>query len=387
MLPIYVRIFGYYCIKTDDKYKTRLQNLLFTARINAYSDKEGNVFVSRRDKAKLLAAAKKERLTLSIGELLGLPRFLILKKHRIGIPLGIFLGALILFLGSNTVWRVEVSGNVEIAEDEIVRDLSALGFGVGSRTRADNYDDIITAYRLEHPEIAWMGIYTQGTTACVRVIENEVQNSTSESKQPSNLVATADAVIVRLDVLHGSSVVKPGSVVKKGDVLAIGVVSGAHSDTVLSAEGKIIGRVTESFSVEVPYLQKEKVEVERKKVGIDLIFFEKTINIFKKTSKTPMGYVIIERKEGFALPNGHVLPWSFGIREMIVYEEREYRLDKADAIFEGTALLESKIRTAVEDGELLSRSVRIEEREDACVLYATVEYTKNIAESLPFTVS
>lgn len=387
MPPLYVRVAGYYRIKIDDKYKTRLQNLLFSICVNAYLDEKGNFYIAYKDKSRLLAAAKKERLSLSVSELLGLPGLLRLHKHRVGIPLGVLLSILILLWGSNTVWRVEVSGNESVSAEAIVRGLAEEGFGIGSSTKNENYDGVITAYRLLHPEIAWMGIYTQGTTAYVRVIENNVENDKDIAPSPAHLVASMDALIVRLDIAHGTAVVKPGCVVKKGDALVLGHVPGAHVDTVLAAEGEVIGRVSENFVVEIPYVQKEKQEKERKIIECALIFFEKTINIFKKTGKSPFDYVIIERKESITLPNGLSLPIGYVVREKIAYEESELLLEKGEAILQGMELLEQKIRAAVGTGELLSRSVRVEEREDACVLYATVEYTKNIAEGLPFTVS
>ena len=100
-----------------------------------------------------------------------------------------------------------------------------------------------------------------------------------------------------------------------------------------------------------------------------------------------MDYVIIERKETLSLPNGLPLPLGYVVKEAIFYGETERTLEKEEAILEGAARIEEQIRAAVGDGVLLSREMRIEEKEDACVLYATVEYTQNIAEQLPFTVN
>ena len=99
-----------------------------------------------------------------------------------------------------------------------------------------------------------------------------------------------------------------------------------------------------------------------------------------------MDYVIIERKEGLSLPGGISLPFGYTVREAILYETRETELGKAEAIREGSAALAQKIRAATAGGEVLSRRVEISEEDGACVLYATVEYTKNIAERLPFAV-
>ncbi len=382
--PILLRIFGYYRIKTDVKYLTRLQNLFFALGVIAYPDGENGFYIKAREKQKVLERAKKERLSISIGPLLGLFHRVRVHRYRIGMPVGVALAVLILFFGTSSVWHLEISGNQKLSSSEITEALSALGFGVGARTNRENYDDIITAYRLEHPEVAWMGIYTNGTTAHIRIIENTLRDDPPEVSGASSLVATDDAVILRLDVAHGTAVVKPGSVVKKGDALVLGHIPGAHYDALLSAEGKVFGRVSEKISVEIPYLQSEKIEKNKKTLGLDLFFFEKIINIFKKTSKSPEDYVIIERKEVLTIGE-RTLPFGFLIREAVYYEELERSLSRSEAISDGEALLEQKIRSAVGDGELLWRHVQIEEKEDACILHATIEYTKNIAEQQPFT--
>ena len=386
-MPFYMRILGYYRVKTEPRYKTRLQNLLYVAHITAYEEDTGAFLISRTQKERLLAFAKRERLSVSVSELLGLPKTLFLHKHRIGIPIGILLGIFLLFMGTHTVWRVEVLGNERIPAEKIEEALSGAGFGIGSRTGREDYDDIIATVRLSTPEIAWMGIYTDGTTAYVKVIENTAYQDDKVPLSPSHLVASADALILQTDIVHGTAVVKTGSVVKKGDLLVLGLVTGAYHDTILPAEGEVIGRVKEEFSVEIPYKQVEKVETGRKKLSFCVNFFKKEINIFKRTSKKESDYVIIERKERLTLPGGIPLPFGYTVKEAVYYETVEREMEKTEAIREGIASLTQTVKKATAGGEILSRQVAVKEVDGAYVLYATVEYTKNIAERLPYTVS
>ncbi len=386
-LPFYQRVLGYFRVHTDERHATRFQNLIYKAHILAYPCGTAVFLVPRKEKERLAQAAKRERLPLSFGEILGLPRFFLAYRFRIGIPIGALLASLLLFWGTHTVWRVEVSGSETIPAEKIESELLDLGFGIGSRTAQKNYDALITAYRLEHPEVAWMGIYTEGTTAHVRIIENKAHTDTELPLPPSHLVAEADALIVRMDIEHGTAAVKRGEVVKKGDVLVLGYAKGAHEDSVFAAKGSVIGRVTEDISVEIPYKQTVKVEQNREKVQVYLNFFEKNINIFKKSNKNASDYVIIKRKERFSLPGGRSLPFGYTVAEALFFAQTEIELDKDEAIREGMDDLEARIRAAVGDGTLLARSIRIEEKDGSCVLHATVEYTKNIAKRLPFAVN
>ena len=294
----------------------------------------------------------------------------------------LLLGVFVLLWGSNTVWRLEISGNEQVLAEKIETDLLELGFGVGSRTKGVNYDSLIASYRLFHPEIAWMGIYVQGTTAYVRVIENERREDKIESLLPSHLVASEDAVIESCEISHGTSVVKKGNVVKKGEVLVLGIASGASYDRIMAAEGNIIGRVSKTVSVEIPCTVTEKKEVFRAPVSITLNFFQKKLNIFKKTNKNALDYVIIERKETLCLWKGLPLPLGYTVQEAVYYTEEEVERQASALLLDGMDAIEAQIRNEVGDGELLSKKIYVQEKNGALVIGATIEYTKNIAERL-----
>jgi hypothetical protein len=153
----------------------------------------------------------------------------------------------------------------------------------------------------------------------------------------------------------------------------------------MAASGRVVGRVTKDFSVSIPYEQTEKRETGRQTLDFFLIFFRKPLIFFKKTNKNEFNYVIIERKEYFSL-FGKRLPFGYYLREAILYEEVPATLSAGEAIREAYLALDAEIRLAVGEGELLSRRIRVEETDGACRLYATVEYTKNIAVSVPFSV-
>lgn len=386
-MPFYRRLFGYYRVWVEEKSLTRLQNLIFTQRIVAYEAENGAFCIPWYQKKRLLFTAKKEHLSVSCSQIWGGPAFLRRHKTRVGIPLGILLATILLVLGTHTVWRVEISGNTAVSDALIENGLRELGFGVGSPTGTESYDDLIASFRVSNPEIAWMSVYTVGTTAYVRVIENaSVEEPLPSPDLPSHLVAGEDAVVLQTEIRHGTVQVQRGEVVKKGDVLVLGWMKGAYHDRILAAEGEVLGRVRESFEVEIPYEQIEKKEIGRQKTKISLIFFEKRLNIFKKTSKSASDYVIIKKDKVFSLPGGRQLPFGFSYEEAISYKESMAVVDPETACLLGKAEIESQIREAVGEGEMLYRRVIAEEKESSCVLYATVEYTKNIAVRQPFVL-
>lgn len=388
-LPIYRRIFGYYRVSVSERDVTRLQSLIYTERFVAYTAGKAAVFIPAKEKGRLLEAASQKRITVSVSGLLGFPRSLIARRHRIGIPIGILLSVFLILFGTSKVWRVEVTGNNHESADSIVENLRNVGFGVGSKTGETDYEEVIAAYRLAHPEIAWMGIYTEGTTAYVRVIETRIgeEEIGRDEKMPSHLTAACDGIILRVDTECGTPVVKAGDVIKKGDTLVLGWMKGAYNDRIFAAKGSVTARVSETFAVEIPYRQSAKTEVGRKKLEISLNFFEKRINFFKKTNKNDLDYVIIEKNRPFYLFGELMLPFGFFTKEAVIYTESEIILDAGSAALLADEELRAQMRQAVGDGDILFQRTWSEEKDGAYVLYATVEYTKNIAVSVPFAVN
>ena len=386
--PIYCRILGYYRVWVSEKDQTRLQNLIFTEHVVAYRIDASAFYIPQSQKKRLLAAAEKKHIPIFCSGIQGMPELLTRYRTRIGIPIGALFATLLLVLGTHTVWHVEISGNETVAKETIRDGLQTLGFGIGSPTDQENYDQLIAAYRLKYPSIAWMGIYTQGTTAYVRVIENKsVSDGANAPDYPSNLVADLDGVIVRVEAEAGTPVVTPGTVVKKGDALVLGWVKGVCNDRILPAKGSVVARVSETICVRVPYEEVQKIEKERKIAQISVNFFEKRINIFKKNNTNATDYVIIEKEKPFRLLGGCVLPFGFSWKEAILYDEERVILDPVAARLRAQEELEARVRTAVGGGDILFRRVWEEEADDAIVLCALIEYTRNIAVSVPFTVS
>ena len=385
MLSLFHRFLGYHRVSVTERDRTRLLDLALREHLTLSEEAPTVFLLPHVQKERLLRFAAKEHLVLAVGPLLGLPRLLCENRFRIGLPLGVLLAALILLFGCTRVWRLEITGNERLTDTEIEEALAALDFGVGSPTYRTGYDDLIASVRLFCPEIAWMGVYTEGMTAHVRVIERKSPAEEETETAPAHLVASDDAVILQMALIHGTPTVKVGNVVKKGDILALGLLSGAAEDKIVSASGCVTGRVTGDFSVSIPYEQTEKREIDRQTLDLSLIFFRKPLFFFKKTNKNELNYVIIERKEYFSL-FGTRLPFGYFVREAVLYEEIPSTLSAGEAIREACLALDAEIRLAVGEGELLSRRIRVEETDGACHLHATVEYTKNIAVSVPFSV-
>lgn len=380
---LYHFVFGFFLLRSEEHQRARLLNLFLKEKIMAYPCADG-FLIAARYRAKAERALATQGIEVSVGKTQGFPTFLRQHRSRVGILVGILLAGVLLYLASGTVWRVEVSGNENISEKEIEYDLKEIGFGIGSSIRKSDFVALCDALRLRHAEIAHADIYCVGTVAHVRIREAENPPKDAQKEGVAHLVSTSDAIVTSFDVKHGTVAVKEGQVVKRGELLVSGVVNGVHGDTLLCAEGKVYGRVSEEITVEIPYLQVKQSAVNTQNLNFTLFFFGKPINIQKNAGNLPPTYGTIIEEEKWTLWGGIPLPFSFLTEKAVTYRAEEVRLDTSEALRLGFATLKGKIEAKLSDGYLVSKSTTAEATDEGCLIKCTLTYVTCISESKPF---
>ncbi|MBO5653718.1 MAG: sporulation protein YqfD [Clostridia bacterium] len=385
-IPLHDLLLGYYLFQVQGKDKTRFINLLLKTRAIASPLKNGAIAVAAIHKKRVWAAAESQNIAVFVSPLMGLPAYLGLVLARPGVIVGALVFCLLLGFGGSRVWRVDIEGNQRVSDAVIESNLASLGFGTGSAYRKADLVGLAEEYRLRFPHLSYVSIYMEGTVAKVKVRETEEgENEETGSDTPSFLVAAQDAIIHRVAVTHGTPTVSIGQVVKKGDVLVSGLVTGAHDDHLLSAEGEVIGEVQEVIFVEIPLSRVEKTNIIRKKGQFSIIFFGKCINIFTNSGKIGQRYDTIEREKIWRLPNGLPLPLSFHSVDFLLYEEEEIPLGKTEALRKAQREMGEQLSSLIQNGELLGKTETVIEKDGKWMLACRVRYTTNIAVSHPLT--
>ncbi len=381
-ISFYHFLFGYYILHCEEHRRARFLDLFMQKGIAAYPLGECEWKVSSRYKRQLREACAEWRMELELGEIEGLPLLIKRYRSRVGLLAGALAAALLTVLLQSVVWRVEVSGNVNIPNKTIERNLAALGFGEGSYIKRSDLLAVADEYRLIHGDIAHMDIYCTGTVAHVRVIESTSGDSETE-KAPASLVAERDAVIHSLDISHGSVTVAPGEVVKAGDLLVSGVVDGAHESVLLHAEGRVYGMLSDDIVVEIPLERTQSRVKERKNIGFKINFFGKSINICGNTGNLPPTYGTIVEEEVAVLPSGKTLPFSIERTVAVLYEEEAEILTEKEAFRLAFASLKAKLAALLEDGYLVSKVTAAEAVGGYCIVKCTATYITDIAKEQP----
>ncbi len=306
-------------------------------------------------------------------------------RARAGLLFGLVVSALIFLSFSSLVWDVRVEGNERLSNDKVLLELQECGLFVGLPIRDLDEKRISGDVLLSGSQLSFVSINMHGTVAYVTVRERDAVPET-EKKACANLVATQDAVIESCAVSAGSPKVGAGQVVKKGDILVSGITEGLHGNRLVRAEGEIIGRVERVFSVTVP---SEMVILEEncsKTTEISLVFFGKSINIYRNSRNLPDNYVTIYHSEPLSLWDSLKLPFGVSFSTAHSGKTGIRTLSEEEQVRLAFASLKEQMAASLQGAELLSKRMQGRFDKDGYTLTCTLQTLENIAIVQEFSV-
>lgn len=371
----------------------RREGLIYT---HLQSDEATHSFCLRMS----LAAAKRCEalcceacIPLTVGRAHGLPALGQWMLRRPGVPVGLVLGVILVWLSGQYVWDIRIEGTSSLSRREVRDILAECGFSVGSSLRGFAADRLENRVLLADRRIAWISVNRKGTVAYVQL--REASYPPEESAQtPANIVATRSGVIERVELIRGNIQVAAGQTVAEGQLLVSGLYD---SQTVgirtVRAEAHIYARTTHREVISIPLQVETAVSntplTENGAISCEkfLIFFGKTIKFSKKTGNQGVLCDTIEEvrelslREGIGSPLAVRTVWYLPTAEPVT-------LTRTPAEAEELAYLELSRRIAAIPGgaELLSKTVCVTLTEDMLLMEATFTCVEDIAATTPIEV-
>lgn len=318
------------------------QNLLNEANrlhlhLHISSDKNDlfSFYAVAKDAGTVIRVLSRQNVEFS-AERGGLPQFLQLHRHRVGVLIGILLYIALAQISTQFVWHISIVGNRTCSGAEVMEMLAQNGLYVGAAQKNVDTAAICAKIQVDSPMISWMTIHHVGTYYTVEIVERE-----SGARKPGtfpyyNIVAARDGQIESLNIRSGRAVALPGTTVHKGDLLVGGVITTRTEHTKFAnADAAVFARVEDEFYIEIPREKAEKIYGHPKDILTEVKFFGKNIFILKKTFKTDEKYDTIYSEKNIenawlsALPvticKTSVVPY----REQVVLQEEEALLTMA----------------------------------------------------------
>ncbi|WP_416729007.1 sporulation protein YqfD [Fictibacillus sp. JL2B1089] len=220
--------------------------------IQPLDDNRALVSISVSDVQRARRILKENKLKIRIKEKKGTLFLLKRMWKRNGFILGMLSFICLLFLLSNMIWNINVTGANPKTEYELRKAAVELGVTKGKFIfLLPNVREIQRDLTEKMDNVTWIGVTQHGTSYRFEVVEKEIP----EAKQvtgPRHLVATKEAVIHSVFVEKGQPIVGVNDYVKKGSLLVSGLIGKEKKPQLVSAKGEIWGEVWYQTEVEVP---------------------------------------------------------------------------------------------------------------------------------------
>lgn len=310
----------------------------------------------------------------------GAVKFVSKHKKRSGLLLGITIFAFVLFFQRTLVWDIQVSGNNNISDDEIVTLLESAGFSVGKKADRNSLSEIENRCILADNRISWMSINMSGTVAFVEIKERSIKSDLSETPSMTGITASKDCIIELCEATSGTSLVIPGQTVQRGEMLISPIAQGKDGNEYLvGAYGSILARTVEDFCVSVNYYSTVCSFTGEKTAVSEYSFLGKKLKVKPAFAKNINRFIAAESKERLSVFKEVTIPVIKSTKERYGYILSEEIITPEAARKKAYRKMYSKISDALSEAEILNAEFSELENVDCFVLKCRVECIRDVA--------
>lgn len=264
---------GYVIILVEGRFIEKFINMCVRRRIFLWDLKRKGQFEAEmktgiKDFKRIRPAARRSGSKVRILKKYGFPFLLHRYRRRKLFVVGVLVFAGVLNILAMFIWDISVEGADKVDVGEIMKILDSMGIMPGTVKYGIDPENISSTMMLKIDELAWCGAELRGTRLKVRIKERHMPPEIVPVDEPCNIVARVDGLIESVNVKNGREMVKPGDIVKKGQVLVSGIVeSSRESEDVMfvHAMASIKARTWYEGVAEVGLLVTEKEITGRKK--------------------------------------------------------------------------------------------------------------------------
>lgn len=240
---------GSVCIKVKNGYVEKFINFCMNDNVYLWGvrhTEDGLVaWLCVEDFFKLRPIVKKSGVKIVVLKHFGLPFLIKRWKKRKVMMIGACLFFVCLYILSNYIWFIEVTGTKAVSDEQILEIAKEYGLKRGAHSDEFSSKSIERELLIRFPELAWVGINTKGTKVDIEVVEKVMP--IVEEMNSYDLIASKDGVITECIVFQGVPMVKVGDIVKEGDLLIKGAESynNIHTDNdTMKAKGIVKAKLS-----------------------------------------------------------------------------------------------------------------------------------------------
>lgn len=307
------------------------------------------------------------------------------KRRRLAL-VGVACFCLILWYTSTHIMGITIYGNSRIPTEQIEAVLAEKNIAVGETVHGIQKDSVRNHLMQALDDLAWVGINLSGSRVYVEIVERIDAEDRVDKSTPCDLVAAKDGVITGLTVRDGQSVVKIGSGVRKGDLLASGMMDNESTGVrTVHAYGEVYARTTYQETADYPLSYQESHPTGEEKNYYTLRVLNQSIPLYLRES-TKFEEYSVEENETEYRPPFDFLPSLFvqkkSYRES--WSEPKTRTQKEAEALGKEELFQKLEEQIADDVQIEARTVESSLTEQGTVrVTATFTCIENIAVEAP----
>jgi similar to stage IV sporulation protein len=334
---------GYLTVHISGTSPERFINLCGNRRIyiwNIVKDKEKYKFnISVKNYKKLKPIFRKTRLLPKIDKKHGLPFFLYINRKRKGFFIGIIMCMILVYIMSLYIWDISIQGGSKYTPEALLKFLAKNEIKAGIKKKHIDGNKIEEGIRLAYKDIGWVSVEVKGTRLIIKITETNMPAPIEEATAPSHMVATKDVVIKEIITRTGTPMVKPGDVVKKGDIMVSGILEvkddfdGILERKPVIASADIVASSYYDYYDSFPLNHTVRIYTDRNKNGYYITLLGRKLILYNPRYSYTM-YDIIVNEKTMHITDSFYLPFQYGrvnIREYIEQKDK-YTEDQAREI-------------------------------------------------------
>ena len=244
---------GYVWFKIQGKFPERFINIVTKSGLSIWNTGRVNgelcACMYVRDYVNIRPLAKKSRVKLKITKRVGSPFFIRRYKNRVGVLIGAVVFILVIFVMSNFVWTIKITGLQTISEAKVRQVLYDNGLYIGAYIPSKSFKTIERDTMLALDDIGWMSINVIDSHASVEIKEKAKSPKVSDYHQPANVKAKHDGLILKINVAEGEALFNSGSAVVKDQLLVSSVVEDMLGGvTLVRANAEVIAQTNRKIT-------------------------------------------------------------------------------------------------------------------------------------------
>lgn len=342
-----------------------------TARKDRYT-----ACVRAKNYRKLRKYARNYRVKIRVSQKVGTPFFVAKHRYRVGIPIGLGVFIALLWVLSQFVWEIKISGNTDLTQAQLLYALERCGVYESAPISSISADSVKLRLMLENSDIAWAALNRRGTTVYLELAERVLQPDALPLSHPCNVVAEYTGRVIKCRCYTGVPSVRAGEGVAAGQLLISGIVTDREGAvSFVHATGSVLAEVSIVKSVSVPKTVKTAVPSENGKTVYDLCFFGLRLPLYFKGGEYNEFTVESESKLRIF---GNCYPFS--VRKTVFFDKTVTETELTDEEIEAQylTLLADYEGAELANAQINGRQLAVTPTEDSVIVTAVYDCVMEI---------